>query len=168
MSPRNIFLVVLGIILTYSVGTGVLVFMAPRDVHKVNPACCSATECATQHHHDVPMPVDVPLTDQQLQSWYAGFNEEYFDDKLPKDTVIAWADLTARKYMGSTVCDVLGKNCRIQIDQFTNKTPRTTRMTIAHETCHVATWGQDKIDHGMYFQNCMRQMANKGAFENIW
>src|SRR6266481_6001469 len=134
----------------------------PVPVQKVNKSCCSANECAAQHHHEKAAEI---LTNEHLYAWYAGFNESYFFNRLPKNVDIHWASLP--KAMGETVKHDDG-SWTITIDRETNLTRGEVVLTIAHETCHIATWGSEFDSHGPKFQNCMVNLAAHGAFEGLW
>ena len=94
-----------------------------------------------------------------------GFNEDYFFNRLPKNVEVHWSDLPTAE--GETIKHLDG-SWSIIIDRATNPTSGEVGMTIAHETCHVATWGQEESVHGSKFQNCMVNLATHGAFEGIW
>src|SRR5437899_2454361 len=67
-------------------------------------------------------------TNAQLQRWYEGVNEEYFANKLPKDTTIKWADLTPLKDMGTTMRRSDG-GFAILIDPVQNPNKRVAALT---------------------------------------
>jgi len=130
--------------------------------------CCSANECATQHHHDAHKDSIYPrMTNKQLNMWYADANEQFFLDQLPKDTLVEWGDLTAIRDMGLTSKRADG-TFSILLDRGTNTNFRVARLTEFHEICHVKTWAQEFDDHGIKFRACMLQLAEEGAFEGLW
>lgn len=130
--------------------------------------CCSANECAAQHHHDAHKESSAArMTNKQLGMWYADANEQFFLGQLPKEVLVEWSDLTAIQDMGLTSKRSDG-SFSIILDRRTNTTFRVARMTEYHEICHVKTWGQGDFDHGIQFQTCMVQLANQGAFEGLW
>jgi len=135
--------------------------------------CCSSTECAKQHHHDSPQPITIArLTDDQLQAWYRGLNEAYFDNKLSQNVEVKWGDLTVWKDIGLTRTRADG-SILITIDRATNATNKAAEMTVMHETCHVAVpvetdTNKDAYGHGDKFENCMVHLAIKGALRGIW
>jgi hypothetical protein len=135
--------------------------LLPLPVHKVN-RCCSASECEVQYHHSVPR-----LSDSSLKIYYDELNHDFYLDQLPKDTEVKWGDLTAQDYMGLTDKLSSGRFV-ITVDRATHVTNSETKMTVAHETCHIKTWGTSEIDHGPKFQACMVNLATHGAFEGIW
>jgi len=70
-------------------------------------------------------------TNEQLQRWYEGVNEEYFANKLPKNTTIHWADLSTLHYMGTTLRQEGG--FAIFIDPVQNPNKRVAALTAYHE-----------------------------------
>src|SRR6266404_1563278 len=58
------------------------------------------------------------MTNAELQTWFAGYNEEYFLGQLPKNTAVEWADLSAYDSMGRTFRTDSG--WRVLIDRKTN------------------------------------------------
>lgn len=143
-----------------------ILFLFPLPVHKPNKEtkCCSSAICAAEHHHEKR----AVYTDAYLQAWYANFNELYFFDQLPKVVEVSWGDLTAQGDMGLTQRRSDG-SFLITIDRKTNSTESTAKMTLAHETCHVAVpTGTELDDHGPRFQKCMVNLATHGAFADIW
>lgn len=109
---------------------------------------------------------DKNYTNEQLQHWYEGVNEEYFANKLPKDTVVRWADLTPLKDMGATNRRMDGVFV-ILIDPVQNPNKRVAALTAYHEICHIAA-ASEFNSHGQKFQACMLHLAEVGAFENLW
>jgi hypothetical protein len=106
-------------------------------------------------------------TNADFQSWYAGYNEEYFFNRLPKDTEISWGNLTPINAIGTTVHRESG-SFSIFIDRTLNPTVQQARMTEIHEICHIATWGQEFDQHASKFQGCMVNLAVHGAFADLW
>jgi hypothetical protein len=100
----------------------------------------------------------------RLQNWYVDANRDYFDNTLPKNTEVVWADLRSIDAMGDTTCNPQG--CRIRLDWHTNVAPVTAHETLDHEMCHVATQGVDLM-HGPEFQTCLRMLFNKGALDGL-
>lgn len=141
----------------------VLVPLPYYAVHKVNKACCSADTCATEHHHGQPRP---RMANVELKAYYDELNHSYYLDQLPKGTKVQWGDLSAKDYMGLTQ-EFSDHEFVITVDRGTHPTGGQVKMTIAHETCHIKTWGQD-YEHGSKFQSCMVNLATHGAFEGVW
>lgn len=105
-------------------------------------------------------------TNEQLQRWYEGVNEEYFANKLPKDTVIMWANVAYMGNMGTTTRRPDG-GYLIWIDPVQNPNRRVAALTAYHEVCHIAA-APEFNTHGQKFQACMLHLAEVGAFENLW
>jgi hypothetical protein len=94
-------------------------------------------------------------TDAYLQRQFEELNRRFFDGGLPPTNVV-WADLrdddglTTRYDDGSFV---------IQIDRRGNFLYASELDdTLKHETCHVATYGQDADPHGPAFRDCMARV----------
>lgn len=125
------------------------------------------------------MPVDKPvhrmnnsavISNEKLNSWYRGYNEEYFANQLPKNTVVKLGDLTPQDDIGMSQILPNG-NWIIIIDRAKNPSPVQARMTLLHESCHVRTYirGMAEFEvHGDKFQACMLQLAHQGAFKELW
>jgi hypothetical protein len=147
-----------------------LVLLAVAVPKPKQNSCDCGSICSTSSHCELKecpkhKTADEPLSNKQLQSWYDGLNEEYFMNRLPRASV-TWGDLTALNDMGATMHPEDG--FVIIIDRKTNPTTKTAEATVAHELCHVATWGVEFDAHGPKFQSCMVNLANKGAFEGVW
>ncbi len=111
-----------------------------------------------------------PLADQlagpiNLQVWFQSYDEDYFLGALPKNTIVSYGDLGGN--MGIT--QRLEGVYHITIDIEFNKAARVSQMTVLHEMCHEAQWGNDGLDvHGPKFQTCMHRLAAAGAFDLLW
>lgn len=134
-------------------------------VQKVNKQCCSANECAKEHHHEKI--ANEIITNRQLQLFYDDLNQDYYLGQLSKNVEVKWGDLTANNWVGYTESRTGGGYLMI-IDRATNPTAGEAYLTVAHETCHIKTWGQQVESHGSKFQNCMVNLATHGAFEGLW
>jgi predicted SprT family Zn-dependent metalloprotease len=88
-----------------------------------------------------------------LQNQYRELNRRLFQNSLPRATV-EWADLTDADNMGQTSQQGDG-TFLIEVDRKTNLREEDLEDTMEHETCHVATWGQEEDPHGQKFQDCM-------------
>jgi predicted SprT family Zn-dependent metalloprotease len=88
-----------------------------------------------------------------LQYKYRDLNRTFFQNSLPPATVV-WADLSDADNMGQTLQQSDGKFL-IQVDRTSNRRDQDLEDTMEHETCHVATWGQEDDPHGRVFQDCM-------------
>jgi len=114
-----------------------------------------------------------PLTEQQLQQFYRGFNETYFNGNLP-DIPVTYSDEIYSQFgaLGMTTChsgDKTGETCHIRLASQFKDASSTILEAELHEACHVSLEGQqDTDDHGPKFQKCMKRLANADAFEGIW
>ena len=124
------------------------------------------------HPHRVPAPCKgsvATFTDKQLQSLYNADNESYFYGKLPKVDVrwgnlpVQWSAVTLTRNDGSKI---------ILLDPTRVVTDRNAEEIVLHESCHVKTqtpaMKTDFDIHGTAFQSCMRDLANRGALDNVW
>ena len=108
-----------------------------------------------------------------LQRLYAGYNDLYFDNKLPKDT--QFFNTLGGSNMADTVCDDLGQNCIMRFNPHYTAAPRTAESTMLHEMCHVKVWtrlldsnrpamqDQKEYAHSKPWQSCMLILDTEGA-----
>lgn len=101
-----------------------------------------------------------------LQTYYGQVNETYFWDSLPKDTSVKLEKNLP--VMGDTWCEAPHANCSIRVDETSNPILREQEITLLHEMCHVATWGQEPDPHGLKWMECMHRLADAGAMDNLW
>ena len=107
--------------------------------------------------------------DRHLDTWYATYNHEYFQDELPKNVVIT-RNLTDDSFSAFTFYTDnwfhIAINPRLNID------PGAEKMTLLHESCHIyiAVTHEDNEpnNHGPKWQACMHRLANENAFESLW
>ena len=146
--------------------TGAL--LAALDADAKTSPCCSSKVCKKQHHNCIKSAhkkVETPFPEEDWAKWYAGFNEEYFLNRLPANTEVHWADLTPLSDMGYTTKH--GDRYEILVDRELHPTGKQARGTLLHEMCHLRTWDKS-LDDGLEFQRCMVDIAEHGAFEGIW
>lgn len=98
-----------------------------------------------------------------LKVWYDSYNETYFLNQLPKNTIVEYGDIG--NDLGITFKDH-GK-FHIIISRYFNRAPNTAHETLLHEIAHVATWGQEFDSHGPKFRACLRRLYAEGAFEGL-
>jgi hypothetical protein len=109
----------------------------------------------------------------RADGWYAGTNETYFNNELPKDTKIIIEDIPEDKD-GFTIADTtpLGNGqYLIRIDPRFNNAGNTDRLAIEHEMCHIyldQKSGDGDRNHGSRFQTCMQRWAQAGTFKELW
>jgi hypothetical protein len=78
------------------------------------------------------------ISNEKLNQWYRGYNEEYFANELPKTTRVTWGDLTLQDDIGMSQILPNG-TWIIIIDRAKNPSPVQARLTLLHESCHVHT-----------------------------
>jgi hypothetical protein len=109
------------------------------------------------------------MSDAQMKAYYDGLNEEYFNNTLPHADV-EWGEMRP-DWMAETWHRGDG-TFAIVINPAYNIAGKTVQYNIIHETCHVATMVQLKesgLDsHGPAWQQCMHDLADKKAMENVW
>lgn len=103
-----------------------------------------------------------------LKEDYNTFNNGYFDGKLP-DIPVTYISVENAD-IGDTKCEWgLGgaTSCRIFINAYYDRDRREADLTLFHEMCHIAT--APSFDaHGPAWQKCMHNLANAGAFDDLW
>jgi hypothetical protein len=106
-----------------------------------------------------------PISGQKkinLVDWYNGYNEQYFLNQLPAARV-EWGE------MGNMGITYMGASPLIVISEKYNPSFREAQMTLLHEMCHVKLSPVLVFDdHGPEFQQCMHNLANEGAFDELW
>jgi hypothetical protein len=100
---------------------------------------------------------------EDLVKWYDGYNEEYFLNQLPSARV-EWGEMGN---MGVTYEEAGGP--LIVISEKYHPSFKEAQMTLLHEMCHVKLRNDHYFDiHGPPFQQCMHDLANQGAFDDLW
>lgn len=103
----------------------------------------------------------VPPTVKEIENQYRIFNEQYFDNKLPKDVVIDYSESVD---MASTMKMRDGRFHIAFNDKFV-AAPRIMNIVLIHEQCHVKTW-EEILKHGPLWRTCMLTLDATGAFRN--
>lgn len=101
----------------------------------------------------------VPPTVKEIANQYRVFNEQYFDNKLPKDVVIDYGESVD---MASTIQMSDGRFHLAFNDRFV-AAPRILNIILLHEQCHVKTWKESPM-HGPEWRTCMVGLDAMGAF----
>jgi SprT-like family len=96
------------------------------------------------------------------QNNYAVYNSEWFDGKLPKNTVIALTNDSTK--IGMTRFE--NGHLIIRFNPRYNMTDAQSSETLLHEMCHIAT--PKDLDHGIGWEACMENLALNGAFRDVW
>lgn len=99
-----------------------------------------------------------------LAEVYGEFNDQYFQGRLPKDTVVDWsesADNIASTYkMGDG-------RFHITFNPKYALAHRVYATTMLHEQCHIKTYDERDFEtgwHGKRWRSCMLQLDMQGAF----
>lgn len=110
-----------------------------------------------------------------LDKWYAAYNEEYFNNTLPKDVVIDWG-LSGEESIATTI-RMSDKRFHIAFNDFYARAERVAHTTLLHEMCHIPTYDEDEgadgafpdltqiqRTHGPQWRACMLRIDGMGAF----
>lgn len=93
-------------------------------------------------------------------------NARFFGSSLPKITVYI-SNQKEDDWIGLTV--QCGKNAYcITINTILAPAPREQQWVLRHEECHVATFTINEPAHGDKWEECMINLADKGAFVGVW
>jgi hypothetical protein len=103
-----------------------------------------------------------PVTTTDLQTTYQTYNLTEFDGKLPPDVLLDFDEKDADN-MASTSQELDGR-FHLSFNRKYVVGARVMNLTVLHEMCHVATWG-DK--HGLKWQGCMFRLDARGSFREI-
>ncbi len=108
-------------------------------------------------------------SDRQLKRWYAKYNREFFDDKLPQDTVIYWCPSPGAHADTCPVFEVAAGVFEIKIDPAIQGITCFWRMILLHEMIHVALWPRHpKHQHGRLFIAEKDRIYALGALKKLW
>lgn len=112
-----------------------------------------------------PEPVVTYASVKELKRWYAGYNEIYFNNALPKNPVIDYGETDPTK-MATT--QKIGPYFVIRFNPRYTGAYRTALETLLHEQCHVETWVDgEHVDHSDAWRACMDRLYRDGAFKPI-
>lgn len=117
-------------------------------------------------------------TTGNLSATYREMNEDYFYGSLPiHKTEITLGDLSALDDLGHIFQRADG-TWVIVVDRASHVVERQAEMTLVHEMCHQAVMGgymrfagqkDSGLDgHSGAFEACMRSVANRGGFKDLW
>jgi hypothetical protein len=108
-------------------------------------------------------------SDKRLRKLYARYNKEFFDSELPVEVQVGWNDDPATSY-GFTLCIDDDETDHVAFQIHLNKAIQVsyeqTRLTLLHEMAHVKLHPYTK--HGKKFQEEMKRLAGRDAFEGLW
>lgn len=94
-----------------------------------------------------------------LHALYQETNKEFFDGKL-QDVVLKVEDLSNDDAEGVTYKKA-EDTFVIVLDPKWNTSEAEALRTMRHESCHVATWGEESDPHGPRFQECMKRFEKE-------
>lgn len=94
-----------------------------------------------------------------LHALYQRTNSAFFDGKLP-DVVLRVEDLSDKNAEGVTYKES-EDTFVVVLDPNWNTSEEEAMATMRHESCHVATWGQEAEEHGPRFQECMKRFEKE-------
>ncbi len=102
------------------------------------------------------------VTVEELQATYRTYNLTEFGGKLPTDTIIDF-DEKDPDNMASTSQEADGQ-FHISFNHKFVAGVRVMNLTMLHEQCHIATWGNK---HGREWRACMLKLDAAGVFREI-
>lgn len=105
------------------------------------------------------------LTISELHLWFNAFDDEYFNGRLPKDTVIDYTEFDDR-WMATTDYWESDQKFHIRLNKKWTAASRVSLETLLHESCHIETWHEDAL-HGSRWRNCMLRLDRVGAFREL-
>jgi SprT-like family len=94
-----------------------------------------------------------------LHALYQDTNEEFYGGQLP-DVRVKSHDLSDEEAKGETYKETEDRFV-IVLDPNWNTSNGEALETMRHESCHVATWGQESDEHGPRFQECMKRFESE-------
>jgi hypothetical protein len=108
--------------------------------------------------------VDLP---KDLDKLYAADNSEYFDDRLPRNTVIDWGEYDGTRMASTSVLP--DGRFHIAFNKKYCLSERVVRIVLKHEECHIATFSEitrdAKTEHGPRWRTCMLNLYQQNAFK---
>lgn len=119
---------------------------------------------ALSQHLSAPTRANLP---KDLDKQYQIYNSEFFNDKLPRDTVVDWGEYNSDR-MGSTTILPDGR-FHIAFNERYCLADRTVHLVMLHEDCHIQTFSEitrdPKSEHGPRWRTCMLNLYQQGAFK---
>jgi hypothetical protein len=94
-----------------------------------------------------------------LHALYQQTNRGFFEGQL-RDVEVKVHDLSDEKAEGITYQETEDRFV-IVLDPYWNTSETEALDTMRHESCHVATWGQEPDEHGPRFQECMKRFEKE-------
>lgn len=107
-----------------------------------------------------------------LKKWFLLYNKQFFEDSLPRNTQVEWADLRGEGCVGMYTP---GQPPLIQICHRLRQlsSGSIAKYTLMHEMAHVKSdlrgvgWSR-RGWHGEGFENEMLRLAVLGALKGLW
>lgn len=105
-----------------------------------------------------------------LDAWYRGYNSKYFNSELPAEVLIDH-DLHDDKYIALTDYNTAQKKYWLRFNPKYGASSKQVLMSLFHEMCHVRSMTRQELifdDHGVEWETCMHELADKGAYDDLW
>ena len=131
---------------------------------------------------DQPVPMDrggeitIP-TDGILYGEFVEYNKDYFDNKLPY-TTFEYTDIIEKDGSHESMADVVRgtSEYHVRVDKRFNPILKTADISLLHEMCHIKLDANGELpltvsndeSHGPKFQQCMVDLAVRGAMHDLW
>lgn len=96
-----------------------------------------------------------------LNMWYDEFNDEYFENDLPKNVVIDYG-ITGNEDEIAATSQLPDGRFHIAFNEDYARAPRVAHVFLIHEMCHIKTWGEI-AEHGSRWRTCMLVVDAEGA-----
>ena len=108
-----------------------------------------------------------PKDVNELELYYRIYNEQYFENILPKTVIIYWDASVGVDELGFTSLSQTTEQFVIRLSLNLQFSEALTRMVLLHEMVHIKLWTVTR-GHGKPFQDEMLSLAKRGAFERLW
>jgi len=95
---------------------------------------------ALTQHSKTPTAVGQGVSQKVLDNTYQEFNEQYFNNRLPKDTIIDYAESGPNI---ATTDLMSSKRFHIAFNEKYASSERIVREIMLHEQCHIKVWPKD-------------------------
>ena len=100
-------------------------------------------------------------SERYLAYWYGKYNRLYFDSQLP-DAKIWWEPISGTY----ADCQLVDGIWRVRLNPSLSGWPQMMKLTLLHELVHIKLHPYQK--HGKRFNDEMRRLAGRGAFDKLW
>jgi hypothetical protein len=126
-------------------------------------------------YHYIPNATEAPeavvADSDNLYIWFAGYNDAYFGDKLPRDPVISHEKIAPGAY-ADMFFSASEKRFHIRFNSLHPLGERFEHLILQHEMCHIETFDEDPNasesvkDHGPRWRACMLRLETNGAWRS--